>query len=139
MPKELSDVQKRMVLVGSVLPDADLLWFFLVDNQMTHHHSYLSHRPALWFGLTLIACAFPQTRFLVALALGALLHLMLDSLTGAVDWGWPVATFRAPLAVVPATHDLWVLSFLTHWTFGVELLICGLALWLWRRTPASPR
>ena len=36
------------ILIGAVLPDIDMLWFFLVDDKAHHHHSYLTHRPALW-------------------------------------------------------------------------------------------
>tara|TARA_R110000868_G_scaffold10226_12_gene50135 strand:+ start:655 stop:852 length:198 start_codon:yes stop_codon:yes gene_type:complete len=33
-------------LVASVLPDADLLWFYLFDNRQHVHHAYITHTPA---------------------------------------------------------------------------------------------
>jgi inner membrane protein len=53
---------------------------------------------------------------------------------GAVVWGWAGFGFSGPLVVVPATQDHWILSFLVHWTFGVELVLTAIALIvLWRR------
>lgn len=34
-------------LLGSVLPDLDLIWFYFVDNHAFHHHEYITHRPIL--------------------------------------------------------------------------------------------
>ena len=31
---------------------------------------------------------------------------------------------------VPATHSNWVVSFLLHWTFGVELAVTAIAAWV---------
>lgn len=47
---------KQLVMwtaIGSLLPDADLLYFYLVDNQSTHHRHYVSHWPITW--ITLLA------------------------------------------------------------------------------------
>ena len=41
-------------MVGSVLPDIDLLAFYFVDNRAHHHHDYLTHRPILWAGMLLV-------------------------------------------------------------------------------------
>lgn len=37
-----------VMLLFSVLPDFDLLWFYLVDNRSIHHHRYWVHIPAFW-------------------------------------------------------------------------------------------
>lgn len=127
------------VMAGSILPDLDMLWFYLVDGAQIHHHSYLTHRPALWafvliVGLTLRKRAFGF--FLTGVGFGGLLHMMLDSIVGAIAWGWPLTDANAPLVVVPATRDWWVMSFLTHWTFLVEIVICAVAFTLWLRQRA---
>ena len=130
-------LKRPWLLVGAVLPDADLAVFYLWHAGSTHHHSYLTHRPALWMGLLLVALVIKRLQFggtLKAICIGALLHLVLDSVAGKIAWGWPLSNVAVPLVVVPATYDWWVLSFLTHWTFGVELLICTMAaLVLWQR------
>lgn len=135
-------ILRALVMLGAVFPDIDLLWFVLISDQTIHHHYYLTHRPILWAAVCvagiLVARHQHYGQHATAFALGALLHMALDTLTGAINWAWPWGELSAPLVVVPAHHSHWVLSFLTHWTIAVELLICSLALWLWRRVPASP-
>lgn len=117
------------LIVGSVLPDVDMLWFFFVDDQQTHHHDYLTHRPAVWAAVVLLA-SLAKAPFLIGLGLGGLLHLALDSIAGKVAWAWPFSDAAHPLVIVPATQSHWILSFLTHWTFAAELALCFIALLL---------
>ena len=42
------------VLLASVLPDFDMLWFYLVDNKAMHHHRYYPHIPAIWLAIAAI-------------------------------------------------------------------------------------
>jgi inner membrane protein len=51
------------------------------------------------------------------------LHMVLDTLVGSIMWLWPFSDKFFQLAVVPATHSNWVLSFIFHWSFAVELVI----------------
>ena len=119
-------------LIGSVLPDIDMLYFYLIDARSTHHHEYITHRPILWLGV-LLAGLFLRRTPIIALGLAALLHMVLDSIVGKIAWGWPISHHAEPFVVVPATHDFWVFSFLTHWTFKVEIAITLLALFVaWR-------
>ncbi|MFL4470430.1 metal-dependent hydrolase [Tateyamaria armeniaca] len=115
------------IIVGSVLPDLDMLWFLLVDQGQVHHHNYVTHRPALWAAVLFVA-TMSRLPTVAGVAIGALLHLLLDSIVGKIAWGWPVWDVAVPLVVVPATHDNWVLSFLFHWTFAVEWALCAVAL-----------
>lgn len=114
-------------LIGSVLPDIDMLWFHLVDHGTVHHHHYLTHRPAVWAVVALLGVAL-QRKVVLALGLGGLVHMVLDSIVGAIAWGWPLSQAAHPLVVVPATYDNWVMSFLTHWTFQFEIVLTLLAL-----------
>lgn len=109
-------------LVGSVIPDVDMLYFYLFDGRSTHHHDYITHRPIIWFAVFLTGAVLRRTAIL-AFGLGALLHMALDSIVGKITWVWPISDFSKPLVVVQATHDHWILSFLFHWTFLVEILI----------------
>jgi len=119
------------LMVGSVLPDVDMAVFCLIGDGATHHHSYLTHRPALWTGLFLLGliCRCGPLAFV---ALGGLLHVALDSGTGAIAWAWPFSDHAMPLIIVPATQDWWVLSFVLHWSFLIELAICTTAWLVWR-------
>ncbi|MGB0799584.1 MAG: metal-dependent hydrolase, partial [Planktomarina sp.] len=113
-------------LVGSIAPDLDILWFYFVDNRATHHHEYITHRPLVWLIICVLAFANIRNRLgkiALAFGLGGLLHMMLDTIAGSITWGWPF--FHEPLTLVhvPATHSNWIISFLTHWTFGIEVLV----------------
>lgn len=145
--KQLLRVQMPVTayLMGAVAPDLDLLRFYLMDDRSVNHHHYITHMPALWMLVLLAGLLLPWQigRITVAFAMGALLHLVLDSIVGAINWGWPITPTGAPLVVVPKTHEWWVASFLTHWTFLVEILICTAAYLKWRalaeqkKTPAK--
>lgn len=129
---QASRVFMTAALVGSVLPDVDMLWFYLVDGRQTHHHDFITHRPAVWALLGLIGLLWPAGRaVLTGLAIGGLIHMALDSIVGSIAWAWPVSTAAHPLVVVPASQDWWVMSFVLHWTFAVELVLCALAVTLW--------
>lgn len=104
-----------------------------------HHHQYLIHRPALWVDIP-IAGLMLRNRVasgtggvLVALSLGAVLHVALDSIAGRINWGWPLWDLNVTVVTVQATHSHWILSFLFHWTVLVELLICATAAVVWTR------
>ncbi len=117
-------------MVGAVLPDIDMLWFHLVDQGAVHHHTYFTHRPALWACIALLGLLL-RKNIVLALGLGGLVHMLLDSIVGAIAWGWPFTDAANPLVTVPATHKNWIMSFLTHWTFlveiGLTLVAIGLA------------
>lgn len=115
------------MIVGAVLPDIDMLWFHLVDHRAVHHHAYLTHRPLVWAVALLTGLAL-RRRFVAGLGLGGLVHMAMDTIAGAIAWGWPLWPAPVTLVTVPATHDHWIASFLAHWTFRLELAITGAAL-----------
>jgi inner membrane protein len=51
-------------------------------------------------------------------------------------WEWPFSTDLVTIVEVPATRSNWVLSFMFHWTFMAELLICLFATILFFRKDA---
>ncbi len=123
-------------MIGAVAPDVDILWFYLVDSRAHHHHEYLTHRPILWVGIVVLGLllsvfARRSGTVLAFFGAGGLVHLMLDSITGKVAWLWPFSDVSHPLVTVQATHSHWILSFLNHWTFRVEIAIALIALWVW--------
>lgn len=95
----LSPLQRRLPaaafaagLVGSVLPDIDLIWFYFIDNRAFHHHDYITHRPVLWglillLGLSLRRFQLHWGTCVAMLGLGGVIHMMLDSIAGSINWG----------------------------------------------------
>ena len=127
-------------LFGALLPDLDLLYFFLIDNRQTHHHKYFTHWPLLWLcALLLAGLARPlQPRaaaasYALISALGGFVHQLLDSVVGDIWWFAPFVDQAYALATVPARVQPWWLNFVLHWSFAIELLIVATALWVWRR------
>ena len=126
------------IILGSILPDFDMLWFLYVDHGTIHHHEYLTHRPAVWAVVLLIG-TLVRSPLLIGIGLGALVHMVLDSIVGSIAWLWPLSEASFPLVVVPATHSNWVLSFLFHWTFAVEICLTLIAAWVFLRAQRTDR
>lgn len=141
-PKTLPLAAFAVGLIGGVLPDIDMLWFTFVDSSR-HHHEFITHRPVVWATLGLASVALYRASrhqmglIGLCLSLGALLHLILDSIAGKVSWLWPVSDVSLTLVQVQATHDHWIKSFLYHWTFKIEIAVTVTALIVlmisWRR------
>ncbi|UVK41608.1 metal-dependent hydrolase [Mesorhizobium sp. AR10] len=123
-------------LVGSVIPDIDMLYFHFVDGGRTHHHTYITHWPLFWAASGLIALAFAKWRAPRHLAIvgvffaAATMHMVLDTMASPIMWLMPFDPHKFEFVRVPATYRNWVMSFVLHWTFALELLICAWALLL---------
>ena len=129
----------RVGLVAGLLPDLDLLYFFLIDHRQHLHHDYWTHLPLFWTGLFVAAvatCAMTHNRRLFNLSLivyaNLMLHLLLDTVVGKIKWGWPLSDHAFYLFDVPARFTPWLLNFILHWTFGLELVLVALALWIYK-------
>lgn len=124
-------------LFGSVFPDFDMLFFHFIDNHSIHHHYYWVHIPAFWAAIAIVA--LPLSRLFgwfkeaVLFFVAITLHLILDTLAGGILWGAPFSHDLFSFVVVPATQSHWVLSFVLHWTFALELLIWIAAIWVFLR------
>ena len=124
-------------LVGAMVPDLDMLYFHFVSFGRTHHHMFVSHWPLAW-----LAIALPVILLLhilgrtvvrdvgIAFFVGVLLHLLLDSIAAPIFWLMPFAPGRVELVSVPAYYSHWIVSFVLHWTFLIELSIWAAALFL---------
>lgn len=131
----------RLGLVASVLPDLDLLWFYLVDDRRQVHHAYLPHLPGMWLGLfaaaalLLLAIRARRSAWLAlgVAGLGILSHLLLDTVAGGIRWLWPASDVELSLVEVTARYRPWYLNFVLHWTFALELALVAAAWWVWRR------
>ena len=127
-----------VALIGAVLPDFDMIFFYFVDDRAMHHHYYWVHLPVFW--LCVAAIALPLAawmgylRAVLVFFVAILMHLLLDTISGGVAWGLPQDDRLFSLVTVPATHSNWILSFMLHWTFLLELMVWFVAAILyWRQ------
>ena len=132
-------------LIGAVIPDIDMLYFHFVDFGRTHHHMFITHWPFAWLALctpVILLTHFikrPQARN-VALAFltAVMLHMLLDSIAAPLFWLMPFALGRVELVTVPAQYSHWIISYILHWTFALELLIWLAAIIMfWRARKTS--
>ncbi len=126
-------------MLGALAPDFDLAYFQFIDHRQTHHHQYLTHWPLLWLTLTAAAGLWwrlarqSRAAFLsLVFGLGCVLHVILDSFVGDIWWLAPFVNRPFALFTVPAVYSPWWVNFILHWSFAVELVICGWALHLYR-------
>lgn len=124
-------------MLGGILPDLDLIWFYLVDDRAFHHHHYWVHIPAFWAALAAILLPVAASRGpcwscpAFAFFAAILVHLLLDTLAGDIKWLWPHSDRFFHLVTVPAVHSHWILNFILHPVFVAELAIWAAALFLW--------
>jgi inner membrane protein len=129
----MTDRYLLLGLVASILPDVDILYFYLVDHRQTLHHSYWIHIPFYWLmpaaAIFLALWLFKKKDYLMAALIffgNILLHLVLDTIVGKIEWLYPFADKAYYLFDVPAVHDFWLYNFIFHWTFLFEI---GVTVW----------
>lgn len=126
-------------VTGAVFPDFDLLFFYLVDDRAIHHHRYWVHAPGFWLIASVVIAPilwFTSRKLLTLFAAffaGNFFHVLLDSITGEIMWGWPFSTELLSLITVQPTHSHFVLSFMAHWTFWLEIALWAVAVGLFSR------
>lgn len=131
-------------LIGSIFPDLDMFYFYLIDHRQHHHHLYPTHLPFVWLCLYALALGLSVVRkrkdiawVASAFAASVFLHLLLDTPMGGIAWLYPLSSRLFHLVTVHPTQSWWFLSFVFHWTFLAELLIClgAFLLFLKRNVP----
>ncbi len=121
-------------LFGSIAPDFDMLYFFLVKHTLSDHHKYFAHFPLFWLTLLLISLFWlqlhrhrnqnPAAAFIFTL--NGFIHTILDTVTGEIWWFAPFV--NKPFSLVAERSE--IPSF-TDWTFSIEFFLLLLALLLW--------
>ena len=111
-------------LVGSILPDLDLFYFYLIDNRQHLHHGYWIHTPFYWliiaFITYLLILLFKREKYktlAIFFFANIFLHIFLDTIVGKIDWLYPFSNKSIVFFEVPAVYDFWVKNFIFHWTF----------------------
>ena len=123
-------------ILGAIFPDFDLIWFYFVDDRAFHHHRYWVHAPGFWLMILAVItplalrlrAPFRQAAFWFMAAW--FMHICLDTVVGDIMWLWPYSDQLYRLATVEATHSHFILSFMAHWSFTLEVVIWLLAGWL---------
>ncbi len=133
-------------LVGSVFPDVDMFYFYLIDQGRHHHHHYWTHLPIFWLGILVLSSLiglFSRTKRFAWIAAsfvgGVFLHLILDTPFAGICWLYPLSDQIFHLITVPATRSWWVWSFVFHWSFLCEIAICIAAVALYVRRNCRSR
>ncbi|NHC03094.1 metal-dependent hydrolase [Acinetobacter sp. 187] len=130
-----------LLMIGAVLPDIDLFYFYLIDHRSVHHHKYFLHWFSFWIPIFLISYLYwiytqrksKYAWMTLLLSSAGLLHICLDTFVGDV---WLFAPFIDKayvfFEVTPRFHPWW-LNFIFHWSFFVEIIICLIALFIYLR------
>jgi inner membrane protein len=121
-------------LLCSVLPDVDLIYFYLIDNRQHLHHGYWTHLPIFWLIIIFLmwtGIAISGKKGLMPwLKLGGLnilVHLLLDTIVGKIRWLYPLSRQDYYLFEVPSLYNHFVLNFVLHWSFSLEIVLCAAA------------
>lgn len=119
-------------LLGSILPDFDILYWFFIDDGHTFHHAYWTHIPLYWAALAVLLWLLrgKLTEAVRAAApfvlMGVAAHLVLDSVASGIMWFYPFSREMLHTTEIPVRYGHWLIDMLTHWTFFIELAICAL-------------
>lgn len=150
----------QVALVGSVLPDLDMLYWFWVDRSLDHHLFY-THIPAVYcllIPIFVLCRQFKQTRFignlLLTLWLALLSHAILDTVVSGILWTFPftgidashlihlvdkeqipkvVNPYHVYVDVMGLKLEGWVLNLMLHWSALIEYVLCGVAFTLYTK------
>ncbi len=128
-----------IALFFSALPDIDLIYFYLFDRS-EHHHKLFPHIPLFWicsFSIFfLLRNKFSKEFTLVfkIAVISVFIHLLLDTLVGYIWWLYPIVDKSFFLIEIPNKYNHWIINFIFHWTFIIELLIVTYAIFLFFRS-----
>lgn len=135
----------KLGLLSSVFPDIDMLYFYLLDHRQHLHHSYWTHIPFWWLVILAIGMGYGVItrnarfrRVVQMVALNVLLHLLLDTVAAKIRWFAPFSRAGISLFEVPPRYGWWIWNYVLHWTFGIEILLAGTALYVCLTHPFPP-
>ena len=134
-------------LVASVLPDLDLVYFYLEACCRGGHRVLPSHWPMLWLGVallvTLVAWIARRKDWLwynLFLLANVQLHFLLDTVAGPIRWFHPFDPSYFTWIYVERKPGWWVWSYLTHISMIIELsIVVAACLYWWCARKAQAR
>jgi len=130
--------EKKSLIIASmifaVLPDLGLIYFYLFSNRQISHRQYFPHLPIIMVTAFLVILPLWRTNFFekfkpyyVLFFVNWAIHLLLDTFTERIYWLWPFSGRGFMLVEIPAAFGHWIISFVLHWSFAVELAIIAIA------------
>lgn len=129
-------------LIFSLWPDLDLIYFYFFDKKATFHHLYFAHLPFALLICLLLVIPFKHLKvfqriknYYYLFLINWFVHLILDTFTGGIAWLYPLSNKVFTLIVVPAVYSHWIISFILHWSFVIEIIIVFIAFSLALRKP----
>jgi LexA-binding, inner membrane-associated putative hydrolase len=127
-------------LIGSIAPDLDMFYFYLVDHRQHWHHSYFTHWPSFW--LSVVAISWFAGRLMrdtlltyggSILGVNAVIHLALDTHVGRIRWLEPFSDRWIFFFNVPSLYHPKILNFVFHWTFVFEFALVVSAIYVFTK------
>lgn len=128
--------------LGNIFPDIDLFYFYFWDHRRHMHHHYWTHLPMFWLAILLAVAGLswiPKIRRVAPVAYyflaGVLVHMVLDTPFGGIDWVYPLAGDKVHLfyvVTIPNQYGWWLWNFIFHWTFLTEIIVwiaAGFVFW----------
>ena len=124
-------------VVGGIIPDIDMFWYYFIDQKTVHHHQYWVHIPAFWAVIAMcvlpiiLICANRYRTAAFGFFIAVFLHLFLDTIAGNIMWLYPFSDHLTRLVVYPRHYGHWIFNSLFHWVFVLEIGICFVAAVFW--------
>jgi hypothetical protein len=128
----------RALLLGSLLPDLDVITLILGFDFLLEHHSTISHSLVLWLFLAgAISLLLRSQSLFPYLLLGAYLHISADILlnTGLIFKGgvWCLWPFSKATCLLAYNTDIPILAFRATYV-SLEVLLYSAALYfIWKK------
>lgn len=117
-------------LIFSLWPDLDLFYYYFFDKAVAFHHTYFTHLPIVMFisffitlPLTYISSLRNIKPYYYLFFINWALHLVLDTFTGGILWLYPFSQYMFLFIKIPPISQNWIISFIFHWSFILELII----------------
>jgi len=132
-------------LVFSVLPDLGLIYFYFFNSTISHRQ-FFPHLPIVMLATLIITIPLYRLKFFekmrvyyVIFFVNWFVHLVIDTFTERIHWLYPFRDEGIMLIEIPARYSHWIISFVLHWSFLLELAIIAVALALLFRTMKHKR
>ena len=140
--------KKKSVIISSLIfsiwPDLGLIYFYLFDTTSIIHRQYFPHLPVVMVSVLFVTLPLYRMKFFEKLRIyyqlffvNWFIHLVLDTFTERIFWLYPLSNHGFQFIEIPATFNHWIISFVFHWSFAVELAIVAFALVLFLRARRS--
>ena len=127
----------RAAMLGSIFPDFDLAYFYLVDGRGTNHHHYWFHTPSFWLILLGVGALLAWRRKpvlvpgILGFGVGILTHMALDSVASSIFWLRPFSDVPVNLVGVSPRYAWWPWNFIWHPSFLGEVALITTAAGVW--------